>query len=51
MLLNARPIVHKTKNEQLILVTLTESSGLPRKNKSENKIDLVMVQIFGGQSG
>lgn len=37
MLLNARPIVHKTKNEQLILVTLTESSGLPRKNKSENK--------------
>lgn len=37
MLLNARPIMQKTQNEQLILLTFTETSSILKKQKSSNK--------------
>lgn len=37
MLLNARPITQKTQNEQLILLTFTDTSSILKKQKSSSK--------------
>jgi two-component system CheB/CheR fusion protein len=37
MLLNARPISQKTQNEQLILLTFTDTTTIIKNNKSDNK--------------
>ncbi len=37
MLLNARPIMQKTQNEQLILLTFTDTSSILKKQKSSSK--------------
>ncbi len=37
MLLNARPITQKSQNEQLILLTFTDTTSIIKKHKSNNK--------------